>query len=308
MDIMLANPRGFCAGVERAIDIVNKALDKFGAPIYVLHEIVHNRYVVENLRQRGAVFVDSIEDIPTGEVCIFSAHGVARKIVNQAQHHHLNIIDATCPLVTKVHSQLQRYHRAGHELIIIGHRGHPEVEGVQGQVDVPVHVLSEVTEVANLEVKTPDKLAYVTQTTLSVDDTHAVIDALKKRYPLIQGPDVNDICYATQNRQNAVKQLASDVDILLVVGSPNSSNSNRLQEKATQTGVNAYLVADASEVKPKWFKNNSRVGITAGASAPEILVQAVVDYIKQLPAVSTVNTLTEMAGKKEKTRFKLPDF
>jgi 4-hydroxy-3-methylbut-2-enyl diphosphate reductase len=308
MHITLANPRGFCAGVERAIDIVNQALQKYGAPIYVFHEIVHNRHVVEDLRQRGAVFVEAITDIPAGGVCIFSAHGVAKKVVTQAQQHHLNIIDATCPLVTKVHAQLQRYHQTGHELIIIGHRGHPEVEGVQGQVNARVHVLAKISEVADLSVKTPDKLAYVTQTTLSVDDTQDMIKALKQRFPKIQGPDINDICYATQNRQNAVKQLATAVDVLLVVGAPNSSNSNRLREKAAQTGIHAYLVADASEVQAAWFADNRRVGVTAGASAPEILVQQVIDYLEKLPQVSAITALNEMAGEPETIRFKLPPF
>jgi 4-hydroxy-3-methylbut-2-en-1-yl diphosphate reductase len=302
MDITLAKPRGFCAGVVRAIDIVEQALRLHGAPVYVFHEIVHNRYVVDNLKDRGAIFVESIQDIPEGAICIFSAHGVATKIVNEASQRHLHAIDATCPLVTKVHSQARRYADQGCEIIIIGHAGHPEVEGTQGQVFVSVHILCSVEEVLALTVKNPDKLAYVTQTTLSLDDTRDIIAALKERFPLIQGPNLQDICYATQNRQTAIKTLSEKVDVLLVVGAKNSSNSNRLKELGSQMGIPAYLIADANDLEQTWFEKHHKIGITAGASAPEILVQGVIEKLKHW----SVSTVEEMLGVDENVNFRVP--
>jgi len=302
IDVLLAQPRGFCAGVVRAVDIVELALDNFSAPIYVYHEIVHNRHVVESLRQRGAVFVEDIADVPEKAVCVFSAHGVAAEIVQQAQDKELHIVDATCPLVTKVHKQAKRYVKQGCCLIIVGHVGHPEVEGTRGQIDGDVHILCSVEEVQTLQLENTEKLAYVTQTTLSVDDTRDVIAALRQRFPGIQGPDLNDICYATQNRQNAVRELAQQVDILLVVGAKNSSNSNRLREVGLQLGIPAYLIDDYQDLQDSWFSQQTRVGLTAGASAPEKLVQEVIDCLQQKGIVK-VNTLP---GEIEKTSFKLP--
>lgn len=299
---MLAQPRGFCAGVVRAIDIVERALDKYGAPVYVYHEIVHNRHVVESLRERGAVFVESVNEIPVGAVCIFSAHGVATTIVDNAGKRQLNVLDATCPLVTKVHSQAQRYERHGYEIIIVGHPGHPEVEGTRGRIRGVMHVLSTEEEVMSLQVSNPQKLAYITQTTLSVDDTKDVIKALQTRFPKIKGPALSDICYATQNRQNAVRKLVENVDVLLVVGAQNSSNSNRLCEVGKQAGIPSYLIADAGDIHPEWLTADSKIGITAGASAPEILVQGVLDYIRRLGVVH----IREMDGKQESTTFKIP--
>ncbi len=302
MDITLAKPRGFCAGVVRAIDIVEQALRLHGAPVYVFHEIVHNRYVVDNLKDRGAIFVESIQDIPEGAICIFSAHGVAIKIINEASQRQLHAIDATCPLVTKVHLQARRYADQGCEIIIIGHAGHPEVEGTQGQISVPVHILGNVEEVFALTVKNPDKLAYVTQTTLSLDDTRDIIAALKERFPLIQGPNLQDICYATQNRQTAIKTLSEKVDVLLVVGAKNSSNSNRLKELGSQMGIPAYLISDANNLEQTWFEKHHKIGITAGASAPEILVQGVIEKLKQWG----VSTVEEMLGVDENVNFRVP--
>lgn len=302
MQIFLAQPRGFCAGVVRAIDIVELALEVYQPPVYVFHEIVHNRHVVENLRQRGAVFIEAIADVPDGAVCIFSAHGVATKIVAQAEARGLNIIDATCPLVTKVHLQAQRYQQQGLELLIIGHAGHPEVEGTRGRVREPVQVLCSVAEVEALQVRDPAKLAYVTQTTLSVDDTQDVIARLKQRFPHIQGPALNDICYATQSRQNAVRALAEKVDVLLVVGAQNSSNSNRLRELGEQIGIPSYLIEDADAIAPAWLPEQAKVGITAGASAPEVLVQGVIDRLRAV-GVKHIETLP---GEPETTSFKLP--
>ncbi len=303
MDITLAQPRGFCAGVVRAIEIVERTLKQFPHPIYVLHEIVHNRYVVDDLKTRGAVFVETLEDVPTGAVCVFSAHGVATTVVKNAKHRQLQIIDATCPLVTKVHTQAQHYAENGYEIIIIGHAGHPEVEGTLGCIITkPVHVLSTSEEAAQLQVKNPDYVAYVTQTTLSTDDTKDVIDTLTARFPNIKGPALNDICYATQSRQNAVRKLAIDIDILLVVGANNSSNSNRLQEVGKHTGVASYLIEDADELKTEWFINKPLVGITAGASTPEILIEQVLQHLQKL-GVSTVKT---MPGVVETTTFKIP--
>ena len=302
MDILLAKPRGFCAGVVRAIDIVEQALDNFGAPVYVFHEIVHNRHVVEALRQRGAIFVEDLAEVPTGSVCIFSAHGVPTVIIQQAATRQLQAIDATCPLVTKVHAQAKRYWQAGYELIIVGHAGHPEVEGTRGQIEAPTHVLCSLAEVAALQVANPHKLAYVTQTTLSIDDTRAVIEALRRRFPDIQGPNLQDICYATQNRQNAVRELASHVEVLLVVGAHNSSNSNRLRELGSQLGVQAYLIEDAEDLQASWFAQTQRVGITAGASAPEVLVQGVISRLQALG----VAQIQEIAGVEETTVFRVP--
>lgn len=303
MDVILAQPRGFCAGVERAIEIVEQALDLYQTPIYVLHEIVHNRHVVDELRHRGAVFVESLNEVPEGAVCIFSAHGVATNVVNQATQRRLEIIDATCPLVTKVHLQAQRYAKAGYEVIIIGHPGHPEVEGTLGRIEGTVYVLSTEAEVAQLQVHDVEKLAYVTQTTLSVDDTKHVIAALSQRFPTIQGPALNDICYATQNRQNAVRQMINQIDLLLVVGAHNSSNSNRLREVGSQAGVISYLIENADNIDPTWFTAESRIGITAGASAPEVLVEGVLARLQTLGVAHNVRT---MEGIQENTSFRLP--
>jgi 4-hydroxy-3-methylbut-2-enyl diphosphate reductase len=302
MDITLAKPRGFCAGVVRAIDIVEQALQFHGAPVYVLHEIVHNRYVVDNLKKMGAVFVENIQDIPEGAICIFSAHGVATKVVNDAAARHLHAIDATCPLVTKVHAQARRYAEQGCEIIMIGHAGHPEVEGTRGQVDATVYVLDKSQQVFDLIIKNSEKLAYVTQTTLSLDDTRDIIEALKQRFPHIQGPNLQDICYATQNRQNAIKTLAKTVDVLLVVGAKNSSNSNRLKELGSQMGVAAYLIADANDLEQAWFEKYYKIGLTAGASAPEILVQGVIEQLKQWG----VSHIEEMQGVEENVNFRVP--
>jgi 4-hydroxy-3-methylbut-2-enyl diphosphate reductase len=302
MDIILAQPRGFCAGVVRAIEIVERALEIYDPPIYVLHEIVHNRYVVDNLKKRGAVFVETLDEVPVGALCIFSAHGVATTVVKNAEQRQLDVIDATCPLVTKVHSQAQRYAQKGFEVIIIGHAGHPEVEGTRGSIDGPVHVLCSFEEVKALVVKNPERVAYVTQTTLSVDDTRDIIEALTARFPKIQGPALSDICYATQNRQNAVRQLAAEVDVLVVVGAHNSSNSNRLREVGTLAGVKAYLIENAEDLQADWFADNPNVGVTAGASAPEILVEEVVQRLRHF-GLATVKT---MQGEPEKTTFSIP--
>lgn len=302
MKIILAQPRGFCAGVVRAVEIVERALERYPAPIYVLHEIVHNRHVVDGLRARGAIFVESLEDVPAGAVCIFSAHGVASSVVARAQQRQLNIIDATCPLVTKVHNQAQRYVEQGYELIIIGHRGHPEVEGTRGCVTGTVHVLSTVAEAEALHVLNAAKLAYVTQTTLSIDDTREVIDALLQRFPKIHGPALSDICYATQNRQNAVRQLSDQIDVLIVVGAHNSSNSNRLREVGKQSGVSAYLIENAEDLKLEWFDHKQHIGITAGASTPEILVTEVLERLKAWG----VTQIEQMDGVNETTTFKIP--
>ncbi|HXZ95426.1 MAG TPA: 4-hydroxy-3-methylbut-2-enyl diphosphate reductase [Burkholderiales bacterium] len=302
MEVVLAQPRGFCAGVVRAIEIVELALDIYGPPVYVFHEIVHNRHVVEDLQTRGAVFIEDLDAVPTGSVTIFSAHGVSTAVVDQAKRRKLQVIDATCPLVTKVHLQAQQYSRRGYETIIIGHIGHEEVEGTMGSVEGPVYVVSTTGDVAALEVKNPDKLAYVTQTTLSIDDTRDVIDALKQRFPTIQGPELDDICYATQNRQNAVKALADEVNLLLVVGARNSSNSNRLREVGKQHGVPAFLIQDETELDKSWFENIKKVGITSGASTPEVLVQRVLDKLRSFG----VNVTRELDGIRETTTFRLP--
>jgi 4-hydroxy-3-methylbut-2-enyl diphosphate reductase len=302
MDITLAQPRGFCAGVVRAIEIVERALDIYQHPIYVLHEIVHNTYVVNDLKKRGAVFVETLDEVPLGAICIFSAHGVATTIVKDAKQRQLEVIDATCPLVTKVHSQAQRYAKKGFEIIIIGHPGHPEVEGTRGSVEGIVHVLSTVEEAKNLQITDSERVAYVTQTTLSVDDTRDVIQALTARFSKIQGPDLSDICYATQNRQNAVRQLAADIDVLLVVGSNNSSNSNRLREVGEQANIPSYLIENANDLRDEWFINKPKVGITAGASAPEILIEQVLEGL----ASFDLTNVTTMPGKAETTTFRIP--
>lgn len=306
MELRLANPRGFCAGVDRAIDIVNRALEHFGAPIYVRHEVVHNKFVVDDLRNRGAIFVDELEEVPDDSIVIFSAHGVSRAVRREADRRALKVFDATCPLVTKVHIEVARYSREGAECILIGHRGHPEVEGTMGQYDRSaggdIYLVEDESQVDSLPVRRPDHLFYVTQTTLSMDDTARVIDALRRRFPAIQGPRKDDICYATQNRQDAVKQLAADCDLVLVVGSLNSSNSNRLRELAERMGAEAYLVDSAEDLRPEWLDGKSRVGVTAGASAPEVLVQAVIDRLQSLGSAAPV----ELAGRPENVTFSLP--
>ena len=306
MEVKLANPRGFCAGVDRAIDIVNRALEVFGAPIYVRHEVVHNKFVVEDLRARGAVFVDQLDEVPDDCIVIFSAHGVSQAVRREADRRGLKVFDATCPLVTKVHIEVARYSAEGRECVLIGHRGHPEVEGTMGQYDDraggAIYLVEDESQVALLEVCTPDKLSYVTQTTLSMDDTARVIDALRERFPAIQGPRKDDICYATQNRQDAVKQLAASCDLMLVVGSPNSSNSNRLRELAERMGAEAYLLDGVEDIDPQWLQGKQRIGVTAGASAPEVLVQDVIDGLRKLGASAPI----EVAGRPENVTFSLP--
>ncbi|MAL99481.1 MAG: 4-hydroxy-3-methylbut-2-enyl diphosphate reductase [Alteromonadaceae bacterium] len=306
MQIRLANPRGFCAGVDRAIEIVDRALDVFGAPIYVRHEVVHNRFVVEKLRNRGAVFVDELHEVPDDALVIFSAHGVSQKVQNEARGRGLKVFDATCPLVTKVHMEVMRYSREGRECILIGHAGHPEVEGTMGQYDGSaggaIYLVEDVADVASIEVKDPQNLAYVTQTTLSMDDTARVIDALRERFPAILGPRKDDICYATQNRQDAVKQMATDCDLMLVVGSPNSSNSNRLRELAERMGTPAYLIDEASQIKPEWLQGKRAVAVTAGASAPEVLVNEVVARLQELGG----DAPQEVEGREENIVFSMP--
>jgi len=305
MQVLLANPRGFCAGVDRAIDIVERALDLFGAPIYVRHEVVHNRYVVSNLRERGAVFVDELDEVPDGTTVIFSAHGVSLAVQEEARRRGLAVFDATCPLVTKVHMEVARYSRDGRECVLIGHQGHPEVEGTMGQYDVSaggqIYLVEGISDVEQLAVRDETHLSYVTQTTLSMDDAARVIDALRARFPAIEGPRKDDICYATQNRQDAVRQLAAQVDVVLVVGSPNSSNSNRLRELAEQQGVKAYLIDESEQIERDWLQGNV-VGVSAGASAPELLVQQV---IKRLEAWGATD-IRELAGREESITFPLP--
>ncbi|MBN8531235.1 MAG: 4-hydroxy-3-methylbut-2-enyl diphosphate reductase [Alphaproteobacteria bacterium] len=302
--IILAQPRGFCAGVERAIEIVERALVKFGAPVYVRHEIVHNKHVVEDLKAKGVIFVGELTEVPDGAITVFSAHGVSQKVESEARLRDLPLIDATCPLVTKVHKEAQRYETEGREIILIGHAGHPEVEGTSGRVKDGVRLVQTAEDVANLNVRDEGKLAYVTQTTLSVDDTRDIIAALKKRFPAIVGPGERDICYATQNRQNAVRELAKQTDLILVLGSQKSSNSNRLRDLGLQEGVQAYLINDASEIDEAWLSGKRSVGITAGASAPEKLVQEVVHYLKRLhPAAETL----PLEGIQENVKFKLPE-
>jgi 4-hydroxy-3-methylbut-2-en-1-yl diphosphate reductase len=306
MQIKLANPRGFCAGVDRAIEIVNRALEVFGPPIYVRHEVVHNKFVVEDLRNRGAVFVEEIEQVPDDVIVIFSAHGVSQAVRREAEERGLKIFDATCPLVTKVHMEVARYSRDGRECILIGHAGHPEVEGTMGQYDArnggAIYLVEDEKDVASLEVKDPGRLAFVTQTTLSMDDTARVIDALRARFPAIDGPRKDDICYATQNRQDAVKQLAAACDLVLVVGSPNSSNSNRLRELSERMGTPAYLIDGAEEIQPAWLDGVKHVGITAGASAPDVLVRQVIRHLHGLGATGE----EELAGQEENIVFSMP--
>jgi 4-hydroxy-3-methylbut-2-enyl diphosphate reductase len=306
MDIVLANPRGFCAGVDRAIDIVNRALEVFGRPVYVRHEVVHNRHVVDDLRDRGAIFVDELAEVPDDAIVIFSAHGVSRAVQDEADGRGLKVFDATCPLVTKVHVEVTAFSRAGRECVLIGHAGHPEVEGTMGRYDTShggaIYLVEDEAQVATLTVRDPSALAYVTQTTLSVDDTAKVIDALRARFTDIQGPRKDDICYATQNRQDAVKSLAEAVDLVLVVGSTNSSNSNRLRELAERCGARAYLVDDASMIDPVWLDDAQAVGVTAGASAPELLVEEVIDTLRQ----RGVATVRDLEGREENVTFSLP--
>jgi len=308
IQIKLANPRGFCAGVDRAIEIVERALESLGAPIYVRHEVVHNRFVVESLKQRGAIFVDELSDIPDGNTVIFSAHGVSQAVKQEADKRDLRVFDATCPLVTKVHLEVMRHCKNSFEVILIGHKGHPEVEGTMGQYRAEnpearaIYLVETPEDVAELDIINPDQVAFVTQTTLSMDDTAKVIEALKTRFPKIVGPKKNDICYATQNRQDAVKQLSGECDLLLVVGSPNSSNSNRLKELAKQHGTNAYLIDDANDIDTRWLKGIHKIGVTAGASAPEILVKQVVQRLQQ----ETNGEIMEEQGKEENITFSLP--
>lgn len=306
MELVLANPRGFCAGVDRAIDIVNRALDVFGPPIHVRHEVVHNKYVVDQLRQRGAIFVDELSEVPDEAIVIFSAHGVSRAVQNEAAQRGLKVFDATCPLVTKVHLEVTQFSKIGSECILIGHQGHPEVKGTMGQYDASaggkIYLVENEEDVAKLEVGNPESLAFVTQTTLSMDDTARVIDALRARFPKIRGPRKDDICYATQNRQDAVKQLALESDLVLVVGSVNSSNSNRLRELAERCGTEAYLIDSAADIKPGWLKDKSSIGVTAGASAPEILVEEVIQSLRDKGASAPHNA----NGIEENVNFSLP--
>ena len=306
VQIKLANPRGFCAGVDRAIEIVERALDQFGAPIYVRHEVVHNRFVVNNLREKGAIFVDELEQVPDSSTVIFSAHGVAQTVREEAKQRGLTVFDATCPLVTKVHMEVIRNCRQGRDTILIGHRGHPEVEGTMGQYDETnggtIYLVETIEDVTNLALSNSDELAYVTQTTLSVDDTKDIIQALQQLFPRIQAPKRDDICYATQNRQDAVKDIVDDCDLLLVVGSNNSSNSNRLKEIASKKGIAAYLIDDASQVLEQWLDGSSVIGITAGASAPEILVQQVMEKVSKLSDAD----VREVAGVKDDIAFAFP--
>ena len=306
MELLLANPRGFCAGVDRAIEIVERALTLFEPPIYVRHEVVHNRYVVENLRKKGAVFVEDLDDIPDDSIVIFSAHGVPKAVQEAAKQRKLKIFDATCPLVTKVHMEVSRHARKGREVVLIGHAGHPEVEGTMGQYDPgfsgAIYLVESPQDVETLPVKNPLRLSYVTQTTLSMDDTRIIIDALQKRFPEITGPRKDDICYATQNRQDVVKQLAAECDLVLVVGSPNSSNSNRLKELAKKMGCTSYLIDSADDLNPNWLEGIQKIGVTAGASAPEVLVEAVLGKLKTLG----VTNASEKTTVEESVVFALP--
>ncbi len=306
MRIKLANPRGFCAGVDRAIEIVNRALEVFQPPIYVRHEVVHNKFVVEDLRERGAIFVEELDQVPDDNIVIFSAHGVSKAVRDEAERRGLKVFDATCPLVTKVHLEVVRYSNEGRECVLIGHAGHPEVEGTMGQYDERhgghIYLVENEADVATLQVARPDTLAFVTQTTLSMDDTSRVIDALRTRFPVISGPRKDDICYATQNRQDAVKQLADACDVVLVVGSPNSSNSNRLRELSERMGTPAYLIDGAEDLKAEWFSEGAVIGVTAGASAPEVLVQGVIDCLRNWGA----QMAEELEGRPENVTFSMP--
>ncbi|ARU30827.1 4-hydroxy-3-methylbut-2-enyl diphosphate reductase [Sulfuriferula sp. AH1] len=300
--ILLANPRGFCAGVDRAIEIVERALERFGAPIYVRHEVVHNKFVVENLKAKGAIFIEDLNDVPAGNTLIYSAHGVSQAVRREAEARGLTVFDATCPLVTKVHLEVARMRDKGMEIIMIGHKGHPEVEGTMGQSEGGMYLVETPEDVASLHVTDKDKLAFVTQTTLSVDDAARVIDALKSRFPNIIGPKKDDICYATQNRQDAVKALAQQCDLVIVVGSPNSSNSNRLREVAQNLGVTAYMVDNASQLDANWLTGKTSIGVTAGASAPEVLVQEVITQLRQFGA----DNVNELSGITENVTFPIP--
>jgi 4-hydroxy-3-methylbut-2-enyl diphosphate reductase len=301
LNVVLANPRGFCAGVDRAIEIVEKALEKYGAPIYVRHEVVHNKFVVNDLRNKGAIFVDELDEVPEDATVIFSAHGVSQTVRKEAASRSLNVFDATCPLVTKVHVEVKKYRREELEILLIGHAGHPEVEGTMGQADGGIHLIEDLSDVENLEVKDPTKLAYVSQTTLSMDDTARIVEALQKKFPQIKGPKKDDICYATQNRQDAVKKLVEECDIIFVVGSPNSSNSNRLREIAELRNVPAYLIDGPEEINSQWLEGMKVVGVTAGASAPESLVAQVVNHLNNNSQVAV-----ELDGPKENISFSLP--
>jgi len=301
-EILLAEPRGFCAGVDRAIEIVERALQKFGAPIYVRHEIVHNTYVVNDLKAKGAIFIEALDDVPPGSTLVFSAHGVSRAVHEEAQARGFQIFDATCPLVTKVHVEVAKLHKEGYEFIMIGHKGHPEVEGTMGQLDSGIHLVEDVADVARVHPAQTDKLAVVTQTTLSVDDAAEIAAAVKLRFPGARQPKQQDICYATQNRQDAVKLLSPQVDVVIVVGSPTSSNSNRLRELAHKLGTESYMIDNADELQPAWLEGKQRVGLTAGASAPEVLVRQVIERIKALGAVS----VRRLDGIAETTKFPLP--
>jgi 4-hydroxy-3-methylbut-2-enyl diphosphate reductase len=306
MEVLLANPRGFCAGVDRAIEIVDRALAIFGAPIYVRHEVVHNRYVVNDLRDKGAVFVDELDDVPDGRIVIFSAHGVPQAVRREAAQRGLKVFDATCPLVTKVHLEVARFSRQGRECVLIGHQGHPEVEGTMGQYDTAgggrMYLVQNVADAESLQVRDPQRLSFVTQTTLSVDDAARIIEILRRRFPAIDGPRKDDICYATQNRQDAVRELAGRSDVVLVLGSPNSSNSNRLRELAEQQGTSAYLLDSPDQIQKAWLEDKATVGVTAGASAPELLVQQVIDRLKQWGATAVI----EQHGREESITFALP--
>ncbi len=302
MQVILANPRGFCAGVERAIAIVERALERFGAPIYVRHEVVHNKFVCDDLRAKGAVFIEELAEAPAGSTVIFCAHGVSRAVRDEAEQRGLKIFDATCPLVTKVHLEVGRMRKGEREIVMIGHKGHPEVEGTMGQSDGGMYLVETVDDVAQLQVRLPEQLSYVTQTTLSMDDARRVIDALRQRFPAIQGPKKDDICYATQNRQDAVKALAEQCDLVVVVGSPNSSNSRRLKEVAAGRGIDAYLIDSAAEIDESWLVGKRQIGVTAGASAPEILVQQVVDRLRELTGAQ----VEQLAGVEEGVSFALP--
>ena len=302
VEVLIAQPRGFCAGVERAISIVERALELHGRPIYVRHEIVHNKYVVDDLRAKGAIFVDELSAVPRGSTLIFSAHGVSQAVREEARRHGLKVFDATCPLVTKVHIEVQKMRKAGMEIVMIGHKGHPEAEGTMGQSRDGMHLIETLEDVANLTVRNPDALAYVTQTTLSVDDAARIVAALKARFPLIEGPKKDDICYATQNRQDAVKFMAPKCDLVIVVGSPNSSNSNRLREVAETIGVESHMIDLAGQIDPEWLRGKKRIGITAGASAPEILVQEVIDRLRALGA----HTVKKLDGVEERVKFPMP--
>ena len=303
INVILAKPRGFCAGVERAIEIVERSIKKYGAPVYVRHEIVHNKFVVDDLKAKGAIFVDEISEIPKGAITIFSAHGVSESVEDNAKARNLPVIDATCPLVKKVHKEAVKHEEKGRKLILIGHKGHPEVEGTSGRVKNEVILVQSVEDIANIEIEDPTKLSYVTQTTLSVDDTKAIITALKEKFPQIEGPEIRDICYATQNRQDAVKELSKAVDLILVIGATNSSNSNRLRDLGEEMGVKSYLIANENDIDVSWLDDIKTIGITAGASAPEVLLEKVLERLQQITKIN----IRTMEGVNENVKFKLPE-